>query len=194
MIKAILFDCFGVLVGSGFEHTYRVAGGDPVEDRKFIEDLLRQENLGLISSAEFERSLIRKLSITGETWQHAVDQAEQPDLELLRYIGQLRKHYKTAVLSNANQGVVSSRIGREWLERCFDKVVVSAEVGLIKPDPAIYHYTAEQLGVSPGECIFIDDRSANLHAARELGMSTILYKGFSGAKHELERLLADTKG
>lgn len=188
-----MFDCFGVLVGTGFEHTYRMAGGDPVKDRAFIEDMLRHENLGLITPADFQEALIRKLSITDDDWEQAVGQAEQPDLELLSYIEQLRKTYRTAVMSNASLGVVKSRIGADWLEKCFDEVVVSAEIGLIKPDPEIYSYTAQRLGVSPGDCVFIDDREIHLGPARALGMHTILYEGFAQAKDKLKRLLADTK-
>ncbi len=194
MIKAVLFDCFGVLVGTGFEHTYRMAGGDPVKDRAFIEDVLRQENLGFITPADFQESIIRNLSITSSAWRQAVEQAEQPDIDLLRYIEQLRKTCKTAVMSNASLGVVEDRIGGEWLKKCFDEVIVSAEIGLIKPDPAIYRYSAERLGVSPGDCVFIDDREIHLGPARGLGMRTILYEGFPQAKYELEKLLADTKG
>ena len=193
MVRAILFDCFGVLVGTGFEHTYRMAGGDPVKDREFIENKLRQENLGFITPEYFQEALIRKLSITDDDWQRAIGQAEQPDLELLRYIEQLRKTYKTAVMSNASLGVVESRIGAKWLKKCFDEVVVSAEIGLIKPDPAIYSYTAERLGVPLGDCVFVDDREIHLGPARSLGMLTVLYEGFPQTKIKLERLLADTK-
>jgi putative hydrolase of the HAD superfamily len=193
MIKAILFDCFGVLVGTGFEHTYRMAGGDPIKDQAFIEDTLRQENLGLITPADFQEALIRKLSISDDDWQRAIGQAEQPDLELLRYIEQLRKNYKTAVMSNASLGVVESRIGGDWLKKCFDEIIVSAEIGLIKPDLAIYKYTAEKLGVKLGECVFVDDREVHLAPARSLGMQTILYEGFPQTKYVLEQLLADSK-
>jgi len=193
MIKAILFDCFGVLVGTGFEHTYRMAGGDPVKDRPFIDDMLGQANLGLITQEDFQESLTKQLSVSADTWHKAVEQSEQPDFELLRYIEHLHKTYKTGVLSNANFGAVEARIGGEWLEKCFDEVIVSAEIGLIKPDPAIYHYAAERLGVEPGQCAFLDDSPGHLETARDLGLHTILYKGFPQAKKELERLLADTK-
>lgn len=191
MIKAIIFDCFGVLVGRGFEETYRTAGGDPVADREFIADCLGQTNLGVISQADFNAAMANKLDITQERWQEVLHQVEQPNMALLAYAKELRGQYKLAVLSNANRGLIEyiESIGGE---NCFDDVIVSAEVGLIKPDPAMYQYAAERLGVEPQECVFVDDRQALLDPAKALGMKTILYKDFEQAKAELEAVLTQS--
>ncbi len=189
MIKAIIFDCFGVLVGSGFENTYRTAGGDPVADRPFIENTLGQANMGLISDDDFRKAMAGQLNLQLEQWQQAVRRAEQPDEDLLNYIKELRKNYKTAVLSNANSGTVARKIGEQWVRQCFDEVVVSAEVGLVKPDPAIYLMAADRLGVKPEECVFIDDIKMFTEAGQKLGMKVILYQGLDNLKKELELLL-----
>lgn len=191
MVKAIIFDCFGVLVGQGFDHTYEVAGGDPVRDHAFIEDILGQASLGMIPEADFHGTIIKKLGITPDAWNDAMRVAEQPDAKLLDYIKQLRDTYKTAVLSNANRGVLQDKIGAERLKECFDEVVVSAELGMVKPDPEIYRYTAERLNVAVPECVFIDDLEGHLAAARELGMKAILYQSFEQSKTDLEKLLAN---
>jgi epoxide hydrolase-like predicted phosphatase len=190
MIRAIIFDCFGVLVGKGFEATYRSAGGDPVRDRAFIDDVLGQSNLGLITETEFRTAMAQQLKLSLATWQQAMREAEQPDTELLTYIKELRKTYKTAVLSNANTGVLEYRIGSDWLEASFDEVVVSAAVHMVKPDHRIYDYTLEKLGVSAAEAVFIDDREFFLGVARDLGMQTILFKHSDQLKADLEKLLA----
>lgn len=189
MIKAIIFDCFGVLVGQGFEHTYRIAGGDPKLDRSFIESTLGQANLGLISDDEFRNAMADKLGIPIKQWQEAVKSAELPDRELLTYIKGLRPKYKTAVLSNANRGVLERKIGAEQLKECFDQVIVSAEIGMVKPDPRIYSLSAERLNVALQECIFIDDRQPFLDVAARLGMKVILYKDFEDLKKSMKKLL-----
>jgi len=176
MIKAVIFDFFGVLVGKGFEHTYRNAGGDPVKDHLFIEDMLGQSNLGMINANEFNLSMSNRLGIDLDKWIKAVKQAEQADEDLLDYIVGLRKSYKTAILSNSNKGVIKEKVGQERLDQCFDVIVVSADVGLVKPDPAIYDLTAEELGVEDQECIFIDDRKPFVEAAKSVGMTSILYR------------------
>ena len=56
----------------------------------------------------------------------------------------------------------------------FDVVVDSCEVGLRKPDPAIYRLAAERLGVPPERCLFLDDGAANVAAAEEVGMRGLL--------------------
>lgn len=55
----------------------------------------------------------------------------------------------------------------------FDDYVLSYEVGFIKPDPRIYGLALDKAGVPPDECVFIDDRSENIEAARQMGMETI---------------------
>jgi len=192
MIRAILFDCFGVLVGRGFDETYRHAGGDPVQDHEFIEDILGQANLGLISEEEFREALTRRLNITPEAYTKAVKEAELPNDALLEYIRELKKTYKTGILSNVNSGVLVRKLSAQDLEECFDDIVTSAEVGLIKPQPEIYKLAAERLGVGCNECIFIDDREGYLKGARAVGMQTVLYKEFVQCRSELTRLLANS--
>ncbi len=107
---------------------------------------------------------------------------------MLEYIKLLRSNYKTAVLSNANIGSLERKIGKEWLQACFDVVIVSADVGMVKPDSRIYTLTTERLGVEPNECVFIDDREIFLVVAREMGMKTILYESMERTKAALTKL------
>lgn len=195
VIKALIFDCFGVIVGKGFAQTYSGAGGDPIKDRAFIEDILGRANLGLISDAEFNAAITSQLKISEEAWQEAVFKAELPDEQLLEFIEGLRSDFKTAVLSNSNKGVLERKIGRDWLEKCFDDVIVSADVGFVKPDHRIYKLAAERLGVETDECLFVDDIRSFLESAQELGMKTVLYRDFRTFKQQLELLLrADPEG
>lgn len=77
--------------------------------------------------------------------------------------------YPTALLSNS-WGLDYDRT--DWAE-LFDVTVISGEVGLRKPEPEIYHLTAERLGVPPGECVFVDDLGPNVRAAEQVGMTGI---------------------
>lgn len=188
MIQAVIFDCFGVIVGQGFEHTYRIAGGDPARDTQFIQDMLGKANLGLISEDDFHEEIANKLHISRSEWRGAMETAEQPDEQLLSYIEGLRTQYKTAILSNANKGVLASRIGAERLQQCFDEVIASAEVGMTKPNPAIYELAATRLGVEPQVCVFFDDNEYMLEPARQLGMQAFLYTSLDQAKSEIAAL------
>ena len=193
MIKAVIFDCFGVLVGHGFDETYRQAGGDPLKDKDFIEDILGQANLSLVTHEEFHRQVAERLGISVEKWHDIMLQAEQPNQELLTYIESLRGRYKTGLLSNANAGTIEHRLSQAVLDDCFDKVVVSGEVGLVKPSPEVYALMAERLDVEPADCVFIDDSKMHIEGAVSVGMKGILYRNFGQMKADLESLLADTE-
>ncbi len=80
----------------------------------------------------------------------------------------------TAVLSNS-WGV--DAYPTELMAEHFDDVVISAEVGLRKPDPAIFRLAAERLAVPASGCVFVDDLDLNVAAARELGMTAIHHDG-----------------
>lgn len=191
MIKAVIFDFFGVLVGDGFDATYRQAGGDPEKDRQFIEDLLNQANSGQISVDDFRAKICQKLNITVNKYEEAISQAETPNQALLDFIKQLKRRYKTAILSNVNTGGLERRIERRILEEHFNVIVASADVGYMKPQSEIYNLTAGRLGVKPQECVFIDDRLGYVEAAKAVGMKAILFRNFGQMKTELVRLLSD---
>ncbi len=84
---------------------------------------------------------------------------------------------QTAILSNMPPDKVSfmrSRKDFAWLEE-FPVVVFSSDVDLVKPEPEIYRLCLERLGAAPGECLFIDDHSANIDAANPLDMAAVLF-------------------
>jgi putative hydrolase of the HAD superfamily len=98
--------------------------------------------------------------------------------------------YRTGLLTNT---------AREWgatwrrvvpLDELFDVVLDSSEVGLRKPDPAIYRLACERLGLAPAECLFVDDLECNVAAARGLGMEALLCDdGTAVAAEVLRRLV-----
>lgn len=86
--------------------------------------------------------------------------------------------FRTGVLSNSwGTGMYP----QEELAAVFDVRVLSGEVGLRKPDPAIYHLALDRLDVAPERCAFVDDLPHNVAAARELGLHAILHTGDDAA-------------
>lgn len=189
MIRAVIFDCFGVLVGRGFSETYQLAGGDPAKDEQFIDDILGEANLGLITLNEMRDKITARLKIDNGTWDEAVRRSEQPNQPLLEYISQLSPTYKTAILSNANVGTMQRVLSAEQLA-LFDAVVVSAEVGMVKPQAEIYRYAADALGVSTAECVFTDDISSYIDGAEAVGMKGLLYKDFKQFIPQISAILS----
>jgi putative hydrolase of the HAD superfamily len=92
---------------------------------------------------------------------------------------------KTAILSNMGDDVLAS-VKREfdWIHR-FDVLVWSYQLGIAKPDPELYRHTLGELGVQPEETLFIDDKPANVEAARALGIQAIQFTSVERLREEL---------
>jgi putative hydrolase of the HAD superfamily len=105
------------------------------------------------------------------------------------FLRSLRPRYKTALLSNA-WGNLREVLDREWhVLDAFDQVIISAEVGLMKPDERIFSLALERLGVTPGEAVFVDDFAHNVEAARLVGLHAIHFRNAEQARAEVEQLL-----
>lgn len=95
---------------------------------------------------------------------------------------------KTAVLSNMVWPIALAVRRRRYLSS-FDPVVVSCEVKMSKPRPAIYKHTLNLLNLRPEECIFIDNRQTNIAAAKSLGFSTIHAKNSHQVVEDLKAMI-----
>lgn len=189
MIKAIIFDCFGVLVQGTLEQfrdTY--LGGDNKRIQE-ARDLDRLSNLGKLSYDEFISSMSKLANISAK--EAATFLNNNPRNEpLLAYIrDKLKPGYKIGFLSNASD---------DWLEELFrpeqatmfDSVVLSYKTGYAKPDSEIFELSCEELDVLPKEAVMVDDIERYCTAAKELGMQAIWYQDFLRFKQELEKILA----
>lgn len=116
------------------------------------------------------------------------------DEDLIEVIRGLRPRYRTALLSNAWPDL-RQQIEDNWgFADAFDEIVISAEVGVAKPDPEIYHLTLERLGTAPERAVFVDDFKENIQAAAELGMHAIRFHAPQQVLRELFRLLGQQLG
>ena len=94
---------------------------------------------------------------------------------------------RLAILSNAGFDFASGfRFGP--LGQYFERVFVSAEMDAIKPDPAIYLEVADELGITPTEMVFIDNKAVNTDAAAALGITAHHFTGVPGLEAFLEGL------
>lgn len=86
-----------------------------------------------------------------------------------------RRLHETGVPTGLLSNSWGSGYPYELFPDLFDAVVISAEVGMRKPEPRIFLHAAELLGLPPGECVFIDDIEQNITAAEELGFTGVLH-------------------
>jgi putative hydrolase of the HAD superfamily len=105
---------------------------------------------------------------------------------MLAWAGQLQEAgIRTAILSNMGPEVLRyMRQEFSWLGT-FEQHTWSCELGIAKPDPAIYTHTVERLGVDPGEALFLDDREENVHGAESVGLNAILFRDIKQLEQDL---------
>jgi putative hydrolase of the HAD superfamily len=115
--------------------------------------------------------------------------ADDVNWELLEYIRQLHPAYKVGLLSNAWDDLRQTMHTRWDIDDLFDEMIISAEVGMVKPDPRIFRLAAERLRVAPREAVFIDDMPDNVEAARHEGLQGIQFISTSQTLSELTTLL-----
>lgn len=195
MIKAVIFDMGGVLL--------RTYDSGPREVLGQQYGFSMKEMFHIIFASESSQQAERGDKTDLEHWSWALDQlgvaaedredfikkwwsGDRMDYELLEFINGLRPALRTGVLSNAWLGT-RTNIDKHWggLDKYFDVVVYSAEVGLRKPDPQIFSLLLNKLDAKPEETIFVDDFSENINAAQALGMQTVQFCSPDQAKEEL---------
>jgi epoxide hydrolase-like predicted phosphatase len=197
-IRAIIFDLFDVLFCTGNlseRRAYEVKIGLPengLEQAMFRSPQFREAIAGRVNETELWRDVAHRIGVgsqEGSTLAAAFYSAIKINIELVAFLRSLRSHYKTAILSNAPSTVRTLVTQRFHLDREVDTVIISSEVGVMKPQPEIYRIAASRLGVQPQEVIFVDDELRFIAAARSLGMIGIQFKNTSQAIAEIRLYL-----
>ena len=191
MIKAIIFDCFGVLTTESFYAFQDEYLKDSDKKREEANKAMDAVNAGLSSHSVFIKKLAAISEMSEEKVEHFLSN-NQPNKPLFDYIRlQLKPKYKIGLLSNAGDNWLEELFGKEDL-KLFDDTVLSFEHGVIKPSKGIFFLSAKRLEANPENCVFIDDRQKHIDGAKDSGMKGVRYKDFEQMKAELERLLADS--
>jgi HAD superfamily hydrolase (TIGR01509 family) len=188
MIKAIIFDCFGVLAEDGWMPIKRKYIGNNTSLAEQISDLGKQNEYGMIDNESHLIKMAKLIGIDSELLRTSLNK-KVPNEELFDYIKtSLKPHYKIGLMSNANFNVLSDLFTPQQA-KIFDASVMSYESRLIKPGERMFDLMAERLGVDVGECVFIDDQERYCVAAEEYGMQSIWYQDFEHFKHSLHGIL-----
>jgi len=152
-----------------------VAAYDPAADGNPVHALERGE----ITSDEFERLLAAKLvrrdggQVLPDGLLSRMFAASMPCDPMYAAITALHAEgMRTCLLSNSWG---SDGYPREVFGGMYHAVVISAEVGMRKPEERIFRHAAGLIGLAPGECVFIDDMEANVQAAEAMGMHAVLH-------------------
>ncbi|TAE28966.1 MAG: HAD family phosphatase [Candidatus Kapaibacterium sp.] len=161
--------------------------------RQTQPELLSQYEIGAISTADFYAGLRKDLHLEGDdaalaaAW-NAMLLGVYPGRNAL--VWRLKQKYKLAMLSNTNELHINHvRPECQELFSLFDKLFFSYEMGLRKPDAAIFHKVLEEMGCKPDEILFIDDSHQHIEAARALGIRTLWLQHPDSLELAVEMLL-----
>jgi len=107
---------------------------------------------------------------------------------LVDAIRRLHADYRTGIISNALSDTRRVLVDTWRIVDAFDVIILSAEVGVMKPEPRIYHLALQSLSVEPQEAVFIDDFERNVQGAQNVGLHAIHFRTPQQALEELSVL------
>lgn len=197
-IRGVIFDLGGVLVRTeDFVPRQELAARfgmtfHELEELVFYAESGEKAQLGEITVEQHWENVRKALSIPlaeFPTFQKDFWNGDRLDEDLIAYIRLLRGNYRTALLSNAFSNLRTVITERWRFADAFDTMVISAEEGMMKPDPRIFHLALNRLKLAPAETVFIDDNLLNVEAANAIGLHAIRFIDPHQSRSELERLL-----
>jgi epoxide hydrolase-like predicted phosphatase len=157
----------------------------------FESETSQRASSGEIPEEEHWQSVANALAMSRAETQKVLDEffaGDRADQDLLNYLRSVHPECKVCLISNAWSGL-RAFITRSKFEDVFDFMVISAEVGLMKPDQRIYRLALQKVAAQPAESVFIDDVLVNVDAARSVGMAGIHFAQAGQAFQELKNLL-----
>ncbi|KPM49902.1 HAD family hydrolase [Jiulongibacter sediminis] len=189
--KAVLLDFGNVIININPELTVEafaeISGKSVERIRQKITDsqLFRRYESGMFDDDEF-REIVRQ-TIGYPFSDHEIDKAWNSLLldvpnKRVELLLELKGRYPLYLLSNTNNihikasnKIFQARHGISSIELLFNKLFLSYEMGLWKPDEEIYLKVLEEIGMPAGDVLFIDDNELNIQTAKEIGFQTIFH-------------------
>ncbi|MGH6903990.1 MAG: HAD family hydrolase [Geminicoccaceae bacterium] len=193
---AIVFDLGGVLIDWNPRHLYRKLIDDEARMEWFLAEVCHsawneEQDRGRTFAAAIEEAAARHpehrplIAAYFERWDEMMAGPVEGSVVILEELK--AAGYELHGLTNwSAETFPFARDRFAFLER-FESILVSADVGLIKPDPAIFELLLARIGRTPAECIYIDDNPRNVAAAAALGLDAIAFEGPDQLRDSLTR-------
>jgi putative hydrolase of the HAD superfamily len=195
-IKAVTFDMGGVLtftsLGGIAEYGATLGLSDDALTRYFRGDpMIAKLEVGEISGREFFKYVCTSaeqaygVRIDIREFARYAARGEVLNPEMIDLVAEVHRNHMTALLTN---NAASATWRDTFPYQHFDHIVDSSEVGLRKPDPAIYQELLRRLDLEGGEAVFVDDFEENLGPAADLGLQVVHFESASQCRAELKAL------
>jgi len=196
-IRAVFFDLGGVILRTEYQAPRQHLAERFSMDYEDIDKLVfgstsaARASVGEITEEEHWLNVMKILKQPASAYEHIQAEffgGDVIDLTILDLLRSIKHKYKVGLISNAWSGL-RSYIEREKFADAFHHMIISAEVGVTKPDAKIYQIALEQLQVNAKEAVFVDDVLENIEACEKLGMRGIQFKDPESTLKQLKALL-----
>ncbi|MGH6895164.1 MAG: HAD family hydrolase [Geminicoccaceae bacterium] len=193
---AIVFDLGGVLIDWNPRHLYRKLIDDEARLEWFLAEVCHsawneEQDRGRAFAAAIEEAAARhpdhRLLIAAyfERWEEML---AGPIAGAVRVLEELKDAgYELHALTNWSAETFPFARDRFAFLDWFESILVSADVGLIKPDPRIFELLLERIGRPPAACVYIDDNVRNVTAAAAVGLDAIAFQDADQLRDDLAR-------
>lgn len=198
-IKAVFWDFSGVLItekqGRGHAYFSQMLG-IPADVLKayFFSEENHKKDLGEISYIDFYRLILHeqnKDEVLLSNISRAFEEAFELNQPMLEYIKELSKSVKIGLLSNYSDRLRPMLEKDLHIAHLFHDIVISSEVGMVKPDEQIYHTALSRLNVFPHEAIFVDDRIENIEGAARVSIHAIHFQNNEQTISKIDQLIME---
>jgi glucose-1-phosphatase len=191
--KALIFDLGRVLVYFDFARAYRAlepfcpCPAPDMPKRLFTTDLVQRLETGRLPPRDFHAGFSRLIQLDLDydrfcsVWTSIFTHALLPE----SLFEDLSKRYRLVLLSNTNPIHFEMIRGAYPHLRHFNDLVLSYEVGALKPDEAIYTAALERAGCKPEECFYTDDIPEFVEGGRRTGMDAVQFESREQLEGEL---------
>lgn len=195
-IRGVIFDIGGVLIDPerSFDGIYedfaRALGASPEKMVALHGRYLNRMLSGKMSAKRFFSTVKKEFYLKGDiekVWLKIALGRITLNTKLLKVTDKMRVRYQLALLSNVSEP--RSLVDREFdLYRHFDHAFLSYKLHMLKPSKRMFQHVLKKMRLAPNEALFIDDKEANLNAARDLGIKSIQFNNNAQLLTELKRL------
>jgi epoxide hydrolase-like predicted phosphatase len=197
LIRAIFFDFGGVILRTEYQSPRQHLAErlnmeyDDLVRLVFDSETSRKASIGVQTVDAHWAAVMKKLNLPlseSQSIRKEFFDGDVLDRSLIQLMRDLRAKYKIGLISNAWNDL-RDYIVRQKFADVFDTMIISAEVGVVKPDAKIFQIALDQLRVQAKEAMFVDDFKVNIEGCEKVGMKGFLFKDPERDIQKLKALL-----
>jgi 2-haloacid dehalogenase len=196
-LTAVTFDLGGVLIDWNPRYLYRKLFGDDAAMERFLSEVATNEWNGTIDSGRSFAGAVADLTTEHPEqaemirayhlrWSEMLGPVFEGTLQIVREVK--AAGYRTYALSNWSAETFGRTRERFKFLDEMDGILISGEVGIVKPDPAIFREFLRRFDLDPAATVYVDDLEPNVRAAESVGINALLFAGADRLRADLREL------